>query len=175
MQMNSKILLSIKNKLKKHLKNKEILDIIVFGSLAKGKANPKDIDIAVISKNSTQINIPNFHVSIINPEDFLKPVSLINTLFREGYSLKYDKPFAELHKFLSKVLFKYDLLNLNPSTKVKIVNILRGNKEKGLVETNAGEWIAHQVFIVPVGNENIFEKFFLNQNVKYKKFFILMH
>ena len=173
--MNSKILLSIKSKLKKHLKNKEILDIIVFGSAVKGKALPKDIDIALISNETLQIEIPNFHVSMLKPADFLKPISLVHTLFREGYSLKQNKPFTEVHKFSSKVLFKYDLLNLNPSTKVKIVNILRGNKEKGLVETNAGEWIAHQVFIVPVGNENIFEKFFLNQNVKYKKFFILMH
>jgi hypothetical protein len=176
MQMNSKILL-IKNKLKKYLKNKDILDIIVFGSAIKGKAMPDDMDIAVISDKKIRMEIEGFHISFLNPKDFCSnPPSIVHTLFREGYSLKAGKPFSEIFKFLNKVLFKYELSNLNSSMKVKIVNILRGKSSaKGMVEENNGEWLANQVFFVPVENENLFEKFFLNFQIKFRKFYVLMH
>ena len=69
MQMNSKIL-SIKNKLKKYLKDRDILDVIVFGSVVKGKAMPNDIDIAIISNKEMKISIKGFHISLLKSEDF---------------------------------------------------------------------------------------------------------
>ena len=173
--MNLKNLSSIKNKLKKYLKDKEILDIIVFGSAVKGKNFPRDIDIAVITNK--QIEISGFHTSVIRPEDFfVNPPSIVHALLREGYSIKNKCSFSQIYKFTNKVLFRYELVNLKSSLKVKIVNILRGkNKEGGLVNENKGEWIANQVFIIPVTNENIFEKFFLNFKIKFKKFYVLIH
>lgn len=175
--MNFKILSYIRNKLKKELKDKEILDIIAFGSIVKGKEKPNDIDIAIISNKHISLNNPNFHVSLIKPEDFfVNPPALINTLFREGYSLKNRKPFSELYNFSNKVLFKYELSSLNPSMKVKAVNALRGkNEEQGLVEKNKGEWLANQVFFVPVENEHLFVEFFNNFKIKFKKFYVLIH
>ncbi|MBI2630003.1 nucleotidyltransferase domain-containing protein [Candidatus Pacearchaeota archaeon] len=173
--MNLEIL-QIKNKLKNYLNDKRILDIIIFGSAVKGKAMPNDIDIAIICNEDIKIDINNFHISVLKSEDFLKPISIINTLFREGYSLKYNMPFSEVHKFSSKVLFRYELSGLNSSTKVKVVNFLRGKgNSSGIVKENKGEWLANQVFLIPITNEHIFEKFFINFNVKYKKFFILIH
>jgi len=68
------------------------------------------------------------------------------------------------------------LKNLNSSEKVKIVNVLRGkNKEKGLVETEGGTWLANRVFIIPIQKEYIFEKLFINFKIKFKKYFVLMH
>jgi len=175
--MSLKNLSQIKSKLKKYLSNRDILDIIIFGSAVKGKILPRDIDIAVITKKEIKVNIPGFHVSVIKPEDFfVKVPSIVHTLLREGYSLKNEKSFSEVYNFSSRVLFKYDLVSLNASTRVKIVNILRGkNKEKGLVKENSGEWLANQVFIVPAWNEYIFEKLFLNFKIKFNKFHILIH
>lgn len=177
MLMNLKILSLLRNKLKQYLKNKEIIDIIVFGSAVRGKALPRDIDIAIITKKEIKIDIPKFHVSILKPEDFfVRPPSIIHTLFREGYSLKNKKFFSQIYKFSNKVLFRYELTNLRPSIKVKVVNILRGkNKEKGLVKENRGEWLTRQVFLVPVGKDYVFEKFFLNFKIKFNKYFVLIH
>jgi len=177
MLMNSKTLSLIKNKLRKYLKDKEILDIILFGSVVKGKAYPEDIDVAIITKKSMKRDIPGFHISLLRPEDFfINPPSIIHTLLREGYSLKNETSFSQIYKFSNKVLFKYELISLTPSLKVKIVNILRGRKEeKGMVEMNNGEWLSNQVFFVPVENENIFERFFINFKIKFKKFYVLMH
>lgn len=177
MQMSLRNLSPIISKLNKYLKDKEILDIILFGSFVKGKVMPNDIDIAVIAKKQISMDIPGFHISILKPEDFfINPPTIIHTLLREGYSIKNKRPFSENYKFSNKVLFKYELTSLNLSIKVKIVNILRGKgKEKGLVNENSGEWLANQVFIIPVGNEHVFEKFFLNFKVKFNRFYILMH
>lgn len=175
MQMNSKIL-QIKNKLKKYLNNKEILDIIIFGSVIKGKENPEDIDIAVVTRKEFKTTLPGFHVSVLKPEDFFKPLSLSHTLLREGYSLKNEKFFSELYKFSNKVLFRYELISLSPSLKVKVVNVLRGKNEKaGMVEENSGEWLSNQVFLSPIEKEYLFEGFFLNMGVKFNKFFVLIH
>ena len=83
--------------------------------------------------------------------------------------------FSEVYGFKNKCLFRYDLRNLNPSKKVKIVNFLRGRgKEKGLVLEKGGEWISNQVFFCPVFSESIFERFFLNNKIKFKKYFTLI-
>ena len=56
MPINSKIISLVKSKLRNHLKNKEILDIILFGSAIKGKAMPNDIDITIITEKNLKIN-----------------------------------------------------------------------------------------------------------------------
>ena len=127
MLINSKIISLISSKLKSYLKDKDILDIILFGSAIKGKAMPNDIDIAVITRKDIKISEEVFHASILSPDDFfLNPPTLTNTLLREGYSLKHKRAFVENFKFISKVLFRYDLTGLSASNKVRIVNILRG-------------------------------------------------
>ncbi len=175
--MNSKIISQIKNKLKSLFKEKEILDIILFGSTIKGKISPGDIDIAIISNNKINPKIKGFHISGISPEEFFKnPPTLITTLLREGYSIKNNKFLAENLNFKNKVLFTYNLSNLKPSKKVQIVNILRGkNKLQGIVEKNKGEWLANQVFTIPINSEHLFNKLFQNLNIKHTKNYVLIH
>ena len=174
--MNSKLLSLTKSKFKDYLGDKEIFDIIIFGSAVKGKALPGDIDVAIITDKEIKVNISGFHISVLNTKDFFKPVSLAHTLLREGYSLKNKRAFSEGYNFSNKVLFTYELTSLNPSTKVKIVHMLRGkSNEKGLVLENSGEWLANQVFLIPIGEESIFEKIFLNFKIKFKKFYVLIH
>jgi predicted nucleotidyltransferase len=168
----------IKKDFKDIIKNTLVLDVVVFGSYVKGKTNPKDIDVAVLVKEETKINLDkHYHISVINLEDFfIKPVSLVNTLLREGFSLKHNKLFSEVFKFSSKLLFTYELKDKNASFKVKVVNILRGlKKNKGLVEKQAGEWLSRQVFFAPIKSENIFKDFFNQHSIKYKMFYLLIH
>lgn len=184
MQMNSKIISKIKNKLGFLIKDKNVIDIILFGSIIKGKTIPNDIDIAlIIDKELSSIlkekikTLKNFHISMINlKEFFINPPAIINTILREGYSIKNKKYFCENFKFTNKVLFKYTLTSLKPSEKVKVVNILHGkNKEIGIVEKNNGEWLSNQVFTIPPSISNIFEEFFNNFKIKFKKYYILIH
>ncbi len=177
--MNLKILQLIKNKLNYLLKDKKVLDIIVFGSAVKGKLTPRDVDVALILHDLKIVPkaIDGFHFSVLSPEDFvINPPTLINTLLREGYSLRKNCFLAEAYKFLGRVLFIYDLHGLNSSQKVRIVNVLRGkNKARGLVEANGGKWLANGVFIIPIYYDNVFERFFANFKIKYTKNYLLMH
>ena len=175
--MDLKTKLLIRNKLKNILRDKEVLDVIIFGSFVKGKAIPGDIDIAVITDKPLRENLDGFHVSILRPEDFfLNPPTLVNTLLREGYSVKYEKFFAERYKFSGKTLFTYKVASLKPSVRVKVVTTLRGRKKDvGMVKTLNGEWLADQVFIVPIEVTHLFEKFFLNFSVSFKRYTILIY
>ncbi len=164
----------IKNKLKKQLADRNVIDIIVFGSFAKGKAAPNDIDIAVITAKEGRINIPGFHVSVLKPEDFfMHPPSIVNTLLREGYSLRNNKLVAEIYRFSAKALFSYELSGLKPSVKVMAVNLLRG--KKGMVEKEGGEWLANGVFLLPTAQDSMFERFFISRGIKYRKHYVLIH
>ncbi len=175
--MNSEILSKVKNKLKKFLKDKEILDIILFGSAIKGKALPRDIDVAIITNKEIKPEISGFHISLIKPEEFfIKQPSIANTILREGFSLRKNAFFSEGLKFKNKVLFTYKLNDKKPSEKVKIVNILHGkNKERGIVEEYEGKWLANQVFITPVTAEHIIESLLINLKMKFSKSYILIH
>lgn len=177
-------LLSIKNKLKTLLLDKEIIEIIIFGSAIKGKLVPRDIDLAlIVSKEPSKellkkINsIIGFHISIIKVKEFfVNPPSIVHTLIREGYSLKSKKFIAENFRFLNRVMYNYSLTSLSASDKVRLVNILRGKRrEKGIVKSNSGKWIANQVFIAPLNTEKIFDELFNNFKIKFNKNYILIH
>lgn len=175
--MNSKLVFQIKNKLKSLLKDKEIIDVILFGSSMKGKATPNDIDIAIITEKEIMPKIEGFHISSLKPKDFFQtPPTLTTTLLREGYSLKKNKMLAESLRFKPEVLFSYTLKNLTNSQKVKIVNALRGKgKNKGIIDENEGIWISNSVFTISPKNEYLIEKFLIHQKVEFKKSYILTH
>lgn len=174
--MNSN-LKQLKSKLKILIKNKDVIDVVVFGSFIKGKSLPRDVDLAIISNKKIKFEKEGFHIISLTPQDFLvNPPKIVSTLLREGYSLKKNKFFGEIYNFEPRVLFSYRLSDLNPSKKVSAVNILRGSKRsKGLVEESKGKWLANQVFTIPLNSEFLFNDFFLQHKIKHTKMYLLIH
>ncbi|MBU0457595.1 MAG: nucleotidyltransferase domain-containing protein [Nanoarchaeota archaeon] len=117
---------TLAKKLKKLLKNKNIIDLIIFGSFAKGKINANDIDIAVITneeinRNELQDQIfkiikKEVHIQKFTINDYDK--FIIITLIREGFSIKHSKYLAEIYQLKPVILFKYELKSLTASQKV---------------------------------------------------------
>ena len=177
MQIKSKELQNLKAKLKDFIQDKEVLEVILFGSFIKGKAVPKDIDIALITEKSITKKIPNIHISVINPKELIvNPTSLVSTLIKDGYSLKNNKFFAEKFNFEPKVLFLYNLSGLNASEKVKVVRILRGDKKnEGFVTKENGKWLSNNVFLSEIKSVYLFEQFFIKNKVNFTKHNLLMH
>lgn len=181
--MSLKNLSKVEKNLRKFIKDKNVLDVVLFGSYVKSKALPKDVDVAVIHNSdfnpneNNSGNLEGFHISFLKYNDFFgKTPSLVNTLFREGYSLKYKKNFSELYGFSVKCMFIYDLSNLSDSKKVKISNVLHGRGgEKGMVLEKKGEWVSRKIFTCPVSEEHLFERFFTNFKIKFQKQFLLIH
>ena len=110
-------------KLNKYLKERirgidltEIADILLFGSAAKGKEFPKDIDICIIFRKrvlreliqdiESKTKNFNIHISSLTIDNFFrKPHSLVKTLLTEGISILSGKPFIQNFGFSSYVLY----------------------------------------------------------------------
>lgn len=184
----SKSLLKIIKICKDFLKKENILDIIIFGSAVKGKEKLEEVDLAIIFKEIKKDLIDEFnkktknlkietHLSTVNIKDFFrKPPPLINTILREGFSLRNNKPLAQGYDFSSCLMYIYQLKGMKATEKVKFIYLLRGRTgEKGFIEKNKGKWLAKQVFIIPLEKEKDIEEIMKKFKIKYQKHFLLIH
>ena len=164
MLKNSKDYLKLKNKVKRFV-NKELVDIVVFGSAVKGKTIPKDIDVCLIFKNNIDLGIvrniskvlgDNFHVShLIVDNFFTKMHNLAKSVFFEGVSLITGKKLAEQYSLKSYSLFYYSLSGMKKSDKVRFVYLIKGRgKEKGLVKHFNGLFLVPSCFLVPLEKDS---------------------
>ncbi|MBU0963235.1 MAG: nucleotidyltransferase domain-containing protein [Nanoarchaeota archaeon] len=153
--------LKIYSDLKKLFKNKkEILDILIFGSIIKGKSNPKDIDICIIFRENIDINLikelnkkfEDVHFSTLIADNFFtKPHALIKTLLFEGISIKTGKELSKVYGMNAYALYSYNITKLSNSKKTRFVYLLKGRKgENGIVKDFKGEFITNAAFIIPV-------------------------
>ena len=149
----------IAKRLKPLLKNKKIIDIIIFGSTAKGKVRPADLDLAILADEEIDKLSLREKTSVL----FSKPVHLqfvtlrdydsffLVTLIREGYSVKHGSYLSEIYKLKPVVLYKYDLRRLTPSQKVLFL--------RGLSKFNVIEKVANRMVLVPTSISGEFESF----------------
>ena len=149
-------------KLRKLL-NKEIIDLIVFGSFAKNKINPKDIDIAAIVNakpdithlKNKLIGIGNLHLQIVSIEDYDNFIWI--TLIKEGFSIKHNKYLHEIYNIKPTVLFKYELKKLTPSNKVMFERAIKNFKNI--------QKLSNRVVLVPINYSNEFRSFLRRWNI----------
>ena len=176
-------------KLKKYLKGEkreDIFDIVVFGSLVKGKLAPRDADKLVIflqgslkerlnAVQEIKNNIKNkVEVSIDVKQALLKdlfsPEFLARTgILLEGFSIFSNKKFCQTLGFESTSLFWYNLKDLSHSQKVKFNYILAGRKQKGIIESLGGERLAGGAIKIPIETSLEFEEILKNNKIDYKK------
>lgn len=167
-------------------KYKEIVDIILYGSLVKGKAAPRDIDIMVLFleiplkdrleitqslKNILKKHFENVDVKSMNMLDFFDVSFLARqSILIEGISLIKNKPLSELLGFESFVIFTYNLSNLIQNEKIKFNYALNGrNKIKGVLQLSEGISLGKGVVQIPIKNSVSFEEFLQKWDVKFKK------
>ncbi len=164
MLKNSKDYLKLRNKVKKFI-NKELIDIVIFGSAVKGKTIARDVDICLIFRNNIDLGIvgkvskelgSNFHVShLVIDNFFTKMHNLAKSVFFEGISLITGKRLTEQYSLKSYSLFYYSLSGLKKSDRVRFVYLLKGRgKENGLVKEFGGSFLVPSCFLMPVGSES---------------------
>jgi hypothetical protein len=149
-------------KLSPFLKDKTIIDIIIFGSITKSKKLPEDIDIAILmnTKEYTIVEkikslIPKADVQIITIEDFQKKIFL--TLIKEGYSIRNKKYLYESYNIAPVKLYRYDLRQLSLSKKVMF--------ERGIKSIQKIEKLSNRVVLVPIQFSERFEQFLKQWNL----------
>lgn len=162
-------IISYRKELKKLL-NKDIVDIILFGSFVKG-GFAEDIDIAIIVRKhedyqdlKKEVNsiIKNkiVDIQIIDIESIYQPIWI--TLIKEGFSVQKNKFFSEIYKIKPVVLYKYSLGKLNNVQKVQF--------ERGLkrILEGIGQVLTRSVILVPVNKKNEIIDFLKTWNIYYE-------
>ena len=155
-------------KLKRILeKDKEIIDFIMFGSFVKGKADPTDVDIALLSeasinrievKKQIEMSISKkVDLQLINIKDYDKPLWV--TLIREGFSVKHNAFLYELYHIKPLVLYKYSLKSLTISKKVMF--------ERALKNFTEIERISNRVVLVPIQKSEEFRELLRQWNIDF--------
>ncbi len=172
----------LKNRLKKIIKQThEVKDILVFGSIVRGKENPTDVDILVIFKNNVNKEIEYTirreleklvkNVSIISKteETMLDPsFDARESVLFEAISIIDHKTTAEKYGFSSVGMFKYNTHMLNNVQKTKFYYALNGrNNQKGIAEQMECIKISDNVIIVPLKNIDKMKEFFDIWHMKY--------
>ncbi len=149
-------------KLKGLLKNKEIVDIIIFGSAAKGKAMPHDIDVVLLVekekpglKQSVKSLLPNADVQVVNIKDIYNKIQL--SIIKEGFSVKRNEYLSKIYGIQPVKLYKYSLKELTPSKKVMF--------ERGIKFIHGLNKLSNSVVLVPLENSSEFEDFLKEWNL----------
>ncbi|MBT4651754.1 hypothetical protein HOC13_04515 [Candidatus Woesearchaeota archaeon] len=166
----------------KKLKNKEIFDIVLYGSSVKGKRKINDIDILFIFQNLSlekrleitqkfklKINIDNLDIKSINLKELFDKTFLARQgVMLEGISLLNGKPLSQKLGFEGFTLFSYSTKNLSNTEKVKLTFALNGRrKEKGLMEKLKAKKYGNGKILVPIINSNLFSEFLEKLNLEF--------
>lgn len=178
------MLKELKKWLKSEKIDKTIFDIVLYGSVAKGKLKPADIDIIVIFRNGSlkerlqkiqnikkkikaEINMDI--KGILWEELFQEQFFARSGIILEGISLFDEKPFSYKIDFEGFVLFIYDLRDKSHTEKVKFNYVLSGRKDIGMVKRLEGKHVAPGVIQIPIKNSVEFEEMLKTHNINYSK------
>jgi predicted nucleotidyltransferase len=150
----------LSRELKKYI-NDNVFDIIIFGSITRGKENPNDIDILIIFKKFDEEIYSNlikkYHVTVTKLEEIYNLGFLFYEILIDGYSVKYDKKLSEIFEFKTAKEIEINILTKDKSKRKILYYYLEGRKDrnkKGLIEEYNGEIVSSKPFIVRIPIEN---------------------
>ena len=156
-------------KLRKLLtKYKIIEDIIVFGSIVKGSSEPKDLDVALLIKNESDIRNIKEDIRLISKDVDIEIIdSIYNPLWivliREGFSVRKNKFLFEIYKIEPAVLYKYSLKKLNAVQKVQFT---RGLKQ--ILKDTKAKILSRSIVLVPLNKRAEFDEFLSTWSLSYE-------
>lgn len=160
----------ISKKLYQSYKEK-ILDIIVFGSSVRGKMSPRDVDVAILIKDTGEHELSALraefekmftvpaHLNLYRMEDIFFSDAL-KPFLEEGISLRDMKPVHQKIGFESGSIFSVEVKHLQKSKKVLFSYALHGKKNlEGILHKVKGKTIGRAVFYIPAGHTDEFKEF----------------
>jgi|SRR3989344_6240317 len=145
----------------------KVVDIILFGSVTKGKEKPQDIDILVIYKKNIDLTfshnlakllekILGIPVSISSKtyKDLFNPSFIVReAVLSEGYSLVNNVFISEGLGYFNMALFRYSLKGRSKSERMRFYYSLYGRGgEKGILHKLNAYKFSNEVIISPVGS-----------------------
>ncbi len=183
------MLKDLKKCLTSELKNKNLFDIVVYGSSVKGKSIPRDLDILIIFSSGSlkerldklqkiKFKLKKISDKIDAKQILLKELFTSNFLARtgiiiEGISLSKEKRFSETMGFKAFSLFNYSLKKLTHTQKIKFNYVLSGRNQEGIIKRLNGSRLVNGAAKIPIENSIEFEEVLRMHDIDYKKIDIL--
>jgi len=150
--------------------NENVLDIIIYGSITRGKEEPNDIDIVILYKNTFPIDIitklgEKYHVIPIKIDDIFSLGHLLIEALAEGWSVVHKRPLREVlgYRAYKEIIIKNIIYGeKRESKRVSLYYFLYGRKDRnkiGLLEETGAEVVSRNpmVILVPIENSEIFK------------------
>jgi len=160
-------------------KHDSVKDIILFGSIMRGKEKPSDIDIMIVFIDSVNKSIEyelkqqlEKNVSLISKTEksyILESFDAREGILFEGFSLINNKPICSDFGFIAFGNFLYDTSKLNNTTKTRFYYALNGrNGSQGVASTLKAIKISDNNILVPVSQIETAKEFFDYWGIEYK-------
>jgi len=175
---------------KKFAKENGVFDIVLYGSAARSKDQPNDIDILIIFVNEPlekRLEIAQKFKGIVRAEIKNPDIKTINLselfdnnllskegIIVEGFSLIHQRHFSESLGFKGYALFLYDLMNMNHNEKTKFTYALIGRNNEGILKITHSNQFGKGSISAPIENSEIIEDFMKKWKVNYRKKKILI-
>jgi len=164
--------------LKKYLFLDEIDDIILFGSLLKGKDKPNDIDLLIIFKEKINKNLEfelrkklkdPYQINSITKKELDGDNFIAKEgLYLEGYSFFKKDYLSNSLGFISLGYLKYDLKNIKGSKRIRFYYALMGrNKSKGFLSELNAKRFSDSVIVCDYSQIEKLKEFFDNWEIDY--------
>lgn len=182
--------------------NKEVVTIILFGSVARGEAGKEsDLDLCVIYKKGGRKTISdmildiekkyNKNINVIFTDSELKDLNrqFIETIIKEGIVLKGKMPKISVQRLELEPyeIMNYDLTSLSQTDKMRIKRLLYGFKSKkkykdkvyqskgsGLVKKTGGIRVGKASIMIPEKSAFEVERALRQYKVKLRKYTVWM-
>lgn len=169
--------------------NKKIWDIILYGSLARGKEKINDIDIVIVLKSNEKLSYKidlaqavkealiiedekiELDMKCIDIDDLTNPNNLARQgIITEGFSLVRDVPLSDMFGFRSYGLFTYTLQGKTATEKRIFSYILSGRYgSNGIIKNLGIKIIGKGTIAVPIRHYEEIVDFLEGQKIKFKK------
>ncbi len=164
------------------LKNKEILDVLIFGSVSRGKKKPGDIDILLLFKEKENMEL-GYSLRKHLEKSGLKIQVITRTytnlfdvkflprefILTEAYSMKLKNFISEAFGYKSYTLFNFKINKFSASQRTQFHHGLLGRRGlKGILSRTNGLKLS-TLILIPTENSELFVEFLQSWNLDFKK------
>lgn len=165
-----------------------LLDIVLFGSVARGKEKPGDIDILLLFKEKEDIDLAyelrkkleslNYHVQITTKTYgglFERNFKARASFLSEGYSFVRKQPISLSLGYANRAMFKYSLKGFSQSRRMQFQYALYGrNKKSGIANELKLNKFADGIFLCPMENSERLKAFMEQWGLKFETYPLLI-
>jgi len=183
---NSELINKIKEFQRKNIK--EILDIVLFGSVTRGKKKPVDIDVLLIFKDQENSELSHQLTKIFEGYDLKPEVTNITyqgvfnvkflpreSILSEGYSIITNQTLSESFGFRTYTMFIYSQKGFSQTKRMKFHYALNGrSKNPGILKEMSAIKLTDTTVLVPLKKSEEFKNFLNLWEISFRSFDVLI-